>query len=150
MFREATDELVLTCESNIVSSELISSLPFPEEGVTTFHLLQFPFICKGLPDITALRPPPPADHHRTFVWDDVLLDIGVIAGALPNIGDFPECILDISIFSESIGDMVTKFADDTKIGGGVDSKEGYFRVQWDLDQMGQWAEKWQMEFNSDK
>eukprot|EP00061_Rhincodon_typus_P002671 g18172.t1 len=46
--------------------------------------------------------------------------------------------------------MVGKFADDTKIGGGVDIKEGYLRVQRDFDQMVQWAEEWQIEFKLDK
>eukprot|EP00061_Rhincodon_typus_P011662 g36852.t1 len=39
---------------------------------------------------------------------------------------------------------------DTKIGDVVDSEEGYLRAYQDLDQMGQWAEEWQMEFNLDK
>eukprot|EP00061_Rhincodon_typus_P005366 g24787.t1 len=46
--------------------------------------------------------------------------------------------------------MVSKFADDTKIGGIVDNEEGYLRVQQDFDQMGQRAEEWQIEFNLDK
>eukprot|EP00061_Rhincodon_typus_P009573 g33185.t1 len=46
--------------------------------------------------------------------------------------------------------MVSKFADETKIGGVLDSKEGYLRVQRDLEHMGHWAEEWQMEFNLDK
>ena len=32
----------------------------------------------------------------------------------------------------------------------MDSEEGYFGLQRDLDQLGQWADKWQMEFNLDK
>eukprot|EP00061_Rhincodon_typus_P013987 g40720.t1 len=44
------------------------------------------------------------------------------------------------------GGMVSKFAGDTKTGDVVDSKEVYLRVQQELDQMGQWAEEWQMEF----
>eukprot|EP00061_Rhincodon_typus_P003072 g19207.t1 len=48
------------------------------------------------------------------------------------------------------GGVVSKFADDNNIGGVMDSKKGYLRVQWDVDQMGQWAEEWQMEFNLDK
>ena len=43
-----------------------------------------------------------------------------------------------------------KFTDDTKIGGIVDSEESYLQLQWDLDQLGQWADEWQMEFNLDK
>ena len=31
---------------------------------------------------------------------------------------------------ENIGSIVSKFADDTKIGGIVDSEEGYLRLQW--------------------
>eukprot|EP00061_Rhincodon_typus_P013478 g39873.t1 len=50
----------------------------------------------------------------------------------------------------NIGGMVSKFADDTKIGGVVDSEEGYLKLEWDLDQMGQWAEEWEMEFKLDK
>ena len=46
--------------------------------------------------------------------------------------------------------MVRKFADDAKIGGIVDSEEGYLGLQLDLDQLGQQADEWQMEFNLDK
>eukprot|EP00061_Rhincodon_typus_P007068 g28364.t1 len=49
-----------------------------------------------------------------------------------------------------VGGIVSKFADDTKIGGVVDSEVGYLKVQQDLDQMDLWAEVWQMEFNLDK
>ena len=48
---------------------------------------------------------------------------------------------------ENIGGMVSKFADDTKIDGIVDSEESYLQLQRDLDQLGQWADEWQMEFN---
>ena len=46
--------------------------------------------------------------------------------------------------------MVSKFADDTKIGGIVDSEKSYLQLQRDLEQLGQWADEWQMEFNLDK
>ena len=42
---------------------------------------------------------------------------------------------------ENIGGMVSKFADDTKIGGIVDSEESYLQLQWDLNQLGQWADE---------
>ena len=32
----------------------------------------------------------------------------------------------------------------------MDSEESYLQLQWDLDQLGQWADEWQMEFNLDK
>eukprot|EP00061_Rhincodon_typus_P013250 g39510.t1 len=48
------------------------------------------------------------------------------------------------------GGMVCKFADNIKIGGVVDSEEGYLREQQDLDQMGEWAKEWKMEFNLNK
>eukprot|EP00061_Rhincodon_typus_P003539 g20325.t1 len=66
-------------------------------------------------------------------------------------------VLDLLLFviyiddlDENIEGMVSRFVDDTKIGGIVDSEEGFLRFQRDLDQMGQWAEKWQMEFSLDK
>eukprot|EP00061_Rhincodon_typus_P002924 g18823.t1 len=46
--------------------------------------------------------------------------------------------------------MVRKFADDTKMGGIVDSDENYLRVQQDRAQMGRMAEEWQVEFKLDK
>ena len=59
-------------------------------------------------------------------------------------------VIYINDWDENIGGMVRKFADDTKIGGTVDSEESYLRLQRDLDQLGQWADEWQMEFKLDK
>eukprot|EP00061_Rhincodon_typus_P006399 g27009.t1 len=56
----------------------------------------------------------------------------------------------INDLDENIEGMVSKFADETNIGVLVDSEEGFLRLQRDLDQMDQWAEKWQMEFDLDK
>ena len=55
-------------------------------------------------------------------------------------------IIYINDLDENIGDMVSKFADDTKIGGVVDSEESYLRLQWDLDQLGQWLtnDRWRI------
>eukprot|EP00061_Rhincodon_typus_P008174 g30558.t1 len=46
--------------------------------------------------------------------------------------------------------MISKFVDDTKIGGMVGGEEGYQKEQQDVDQLGKLAEKWQMEFNINK
>eukprot|EP00061_Rhincodon_typus_P000873 g13050.t1 len=59
-------------------------------------------------------------------------------------------VIYINDLDVNIEGMVSKFADDTKIGVVVDSDEGYLRVQQDLDQMGQWAKEWQVQFNLDK
>eukprot|EP00061_Rhincodon_typus_P009477 g33022.t1 len=59
-------------------------------------------------------------------------------------------VIYINDLDETIEGMVSKFVDDTKTGGIRDSEEGFLRSQRDLDQLGQWAEKWQMEFNLDK
>jgi len=50
----------------------------------------------------------------------------------------------------NLGGMIRKFADDTKIGGIVDSKEGFLGLQWDLGLLGQCVDEWQMEFNLDQ
>ena len=59
-------------------------------------------------------------------------------------------VIYINDFDENVQGMISKFADDTKIGGIVDIEEGYQKLQQDLDQLGKWAKKWQMEFNIGK
>eukprot|EP00061_Rhincodon_typus_P004256 g22134.t1 len=59
-------------------------------------------------------------------------------------------VIYVNDLDENIEGVVGKYVDDTKIAGIVDSEEGFLRLQGDLDQMGQWAEKQQMEFNLDK
>lgn len=56
----------------------------------------------------------------------------------------------VLMLNDNLGGMISKFADDRKIGGSMDSKESCLRLQQNLNQLGKWAKKWQMEFYSDK
>eukprot|EP00061_Rhincodon_typus_P007614 g29472.t1 len=59
-------------------------------------------------------------------------------------------VIYINDSDKNVQSMISKFVDDTKIGGIVDSEKGYQKLQQDLNQLGKWAEKWQMEVNIDK
>ena len=48
------------------------------------------------------------------------------------------------------GGLISKFEDDTKIGGVADSAGDCQRIQQDIDRLETWAQKWQMELNLDK
>ena len=52
-----------------------------------------------------------------------------------EIAGLKACVLE----NEEWTGMVSKFADDTKIGGRVDSEESYLRLQRDVDQLGRMA-----------
>ena len=45
---------------------------------------------------------------------------------------------------------LSKFADDTKLGGKVDSRVGSDQIQESIDTCIDWAKDWQMEFNLSK
>lgn len=46
--------------------------------------------------------------------------------------------------------MISKYVDDIKVGGIIDSEDGYQKLQQDPDQLGKRAEEWLIEFNVDK
>ena len=59
-------------------------------------------------------------------------------------------VIYINDLEENVTALISKFADDTKVGGFADSDEDRRRIQQDIDQLETWAERWQMEFNLDK
>ena len=46
--------------------------------------------------------------------------------------------------------MISKFADDTKMGRVIEAESDRERLQEDLDRLHEWSLKWQMSFNSEK
>ena len=49
-----------------------------------------------------------------------------------------------------IKNWILKFADDTKLFGKIQGTSDVIKLQEDLDQLLQWAEEWQMLFNTEK
>eukprot|EP00061_Rhincodon_typus_P014449 g41472.t1 len=59
-------------------------------------------------------------------------------------------VIFINNLDVNVQGMISMFVDDTKIGSIMDSEEGYQKLQQNLDQLGKWTEKRQMEFNVDE
>ena len=59
-------------------------------------------------------------------------------------------VIYINDIDDGIINRIGKFADDTKIGGGVNCTQKVASMQKDIDSIVKWADTWQMEFNTDK
>ena len=59
-------------------------------------------------------------------------------------------INDIDEAISTVTNIISKFADDTKVGRIVDSEEDRAALQEDINNLLVWTDKWQMEFNRGK
>ena len=59
-------------------------------------------------------------------------------------------VIYINDLEENVIGLISKFADNAKVGGIADSNEDCRRIQQDIDRLETWVERWQMEFNPDK
>ena len=79
---------------------------------------------------------------RMSCWEDV--SSGVPQGSVLGPLLF---IIYINDLDNGVKSKLSKFADDIKLGGKVDSRGGGDQIQESIDTCMDWAKDWQMEFN---
>ena len=83
---------------------------------------------------------------------------GVMSDWQEVLSGIPQCsilrpllfIIFINNLDQDITSKILKFADDTKLLGGVKSQEDIEALRTDFNRLYEWSEKWQMKFNLDK
>ena len=87
-------------------------------------------------------------NGRMSEWTEV--DSGVPQGSVLGPTCFVIFINDIDMAVNTITGIISKFADDTKVGRVVKEDKDREALQKDLDNLMDWSEEWQMLFNSGK
>lgn len=59
-------------------------------------------------------------------------------------------IIDVNDLAKNVQGTINEFAGDVTIGGIINSENDYQKLLRDLEQLGKWAEEWQMAYHSDK
>ena len=79
-------------------------------------------------------------------WADVIS--GVPQGSVLGPTCFVVFINDIDEVIDIVSTFISKFADDTKCGRTISNDEDRAALQRDIDNLLEWADKWQMDFNA--